>query len=443
MPGSNDSSSGSNGSNTKPVRHVDYSLWRDPSSLAAVPGQHPGRVLDPATALTIDGIRPFPTVYIGPRILISKRPGWERQLERLNAVAAGLGWALTEDRPNRPRSHQELPGRGVGQGSSRRPSSSDCRCWTVRLTVSVPGGAPDPAREAPLAPDGWVLLQNARIKYGIEEMRGVGLDHVMFIRSIDPSPYHDSNPTTTRTPITTPIPSARAQAVATYGLPGSVAASRSPMSVRPCPAAATTRSPAAGRSWPSSTRGAVTTTGSTASCVATCDAGSRDRLHRRGLDPERYPDQTGASTAASIRWLITDFHLRADPTGVPGRGHPRLASRRIRRPHRRVGAGELLRLIAELVWRALGDPTNPDEPQIDVLNLSMGYYHETPTDQQFDSTMYEILRLIAEAGPPSWCSAGNDATARPMFPRPSSRGSTARVASGRATSRHRWSRSAR
>ena len=54
-------------------------------------------VLDPATALTIDGVRPFPTVYIGPRILISKRPGWERQLERLNAVAEGLGWALTED----------------------------------------------------------------------------------------------------------------------------------------------------------------------------------------------------------------------------------------------------------------------------------------------------------------------------------------------------------
>ena len=28
---------------------------------------------------------------------------------------------------------------------------------------------------------------------------------------------------------------------------------------------------------------------------------------------------------------------------------------------------------------------------IDVLNLSMGYYHETPKDELFDPTMYDIL----------------------------------------------------
>ena len=54
---------------------------------------------------------------------------------------------------------------------------------------------------------------------------------------------------------------------------------------------------------------------------------------------------------------------------------------------------------------------------IDVLNLSMGYYHETPKDELFDPTMYEHpARSSASAASPWCCSAGNDATARPMFP---------------------------
>ena len=53
---------------------------------------------------------------------------------------------------------------------------------------------------------------------------------------------------------------------------------------------------------------------------------------------------------------------------------------------------------------------------VDVLNLSLGYYHETPEDLLFDPTMYRILRRLGECGVSVVCSAGNDATARPMFP---------------------------
>ena len=53
---------------------------------------------------------------------------------------------------------------------------------------------------------------------------------------------------------------------------------------------------------------------------------------------------------------------------------------------------------------------------IDVFSLSLGYYHETPEDLQFDPTLYDILRLMGECGVAVVCSAGNDATARPMFP---------------------------
>jgi serine protease len=70
--------------------------------------------------------------------------------------------------------------------------------------------------------------------------------------------------------------------------------------------------------------------------------------------------------------------------------------------------------IAELA-RRYRDGEDGGHP-IDVLSLSMGYYHETPDDLLFDPTMCEILRLLGECGVVVVCSAGNDATARPMFP---------------------------
>jgi subtilisin family serine protease len=70
--------------------------------------------------------------------------------------------------------------------------------------------------------------------------------------------------------------------------------------------------------------------------------------------------------------------------------------------------------IAELVRRHR-EGEDGGQP-IDVLSLSMGYYHETPEDELFDSTMFDILRSMGECGVTVVCSAGNDATARPMFP---------------------------
>ena len=75
---------------------------------------------------------------------------------------------------------------------------------------------------------------------------------------------------------------------------------------------------------------------------------------------------------------------------------------------------EALRGIAELVRRHRDG--EPGGLAIDVFSLSMGYYHETPEDLLFDPTMYDILRLMGDCGVSVICSAGNDATARPMFP---------------------------
>ena len=54
-----------------------------------------GRVLDPGTALAVKGVRPRSTVYVGPRLIVSESAGHATVIERLQQVAAGLGWVAT------------------------------------------------------------------------------------------------------------------------------------------------------------------------------------------------------------------------------------------------------------------------------------------------------------------------------------------------------------
>ena len=76
----------------------------------------------------------------------------------------------------------------------------------------------------------------------------------------------------------------------------------------------------------------------------------------------------------------------------------------------------LTKVTPELVRRHFaGEPGG--SRVIDVLNLSMGYYHETPQDKLFDQTLYDLLKVLGDCGTAVVCSAGNDATARPQYPR--------------------------
>ena len=68
-------------------------LDRDPAPpRPAVIAGLEGRVLDPATAITVKGVTPRPTVYVGPRLLISKSVDFDGALRVLRAVAEPLGW---------------------------------------------------------------------------------------------------------------------------------------------------------------------------------------------------------------------------------------------------------------------------------------------------------------------------------------------------------------
>jgi subtilisin family serine protease len=70
--------------------------------------------------------------------------------------------------------------------------------------------------------------------------------------------------------------------------------------------------------------------------------------------------------------------------------------------------------VVELLRRHREDPETGHP--IDVLNLSLGYYHETPLDGLFTETLNALLTRARELGCVVVCSAGNDTIDRPAFP---------------------------
>jgi len=82
-----------------------------------------------------------------------------------------------------------------------------------------------------------------------------------------------------------------------------------------------------------------------------------------------------------------------------------------------VAEGDLLSALAGLLARQrLAVNAGRPELAIDVVSLSLGYYHEQPEDAAFDPMLLAPLQELGALGVTVVASAGNDATARPMFP---------------------------
>ena len=76
---------------------------------------------------------------------------------------------------------------------------------------------------------------------------------------------------------------------------------------------------------------------------------------------------------------------------------------------------DVLTMLAARQAAALAD--GGDRSQVlDVLSLSLGYYHESPEDADFDAGLLGALRDLAGQGVAVVCAAGNDATEREMYP---------------------------
>ena len=324
-----------------------------------------------------EGVTPRPTVYVGPRLLVSNRSTSPERSDVLRGVArtASAGPWTSEQR---------------GPAHGEACASGCARSAVVRRL-----------RPGAIAPDGWTLLQQARAQYGVEPLRGVGLDHVVFSAPVESEslripaiPYP-----TLRTRSTSSDPSharatRRVYRSAPTRCPARAVASRSRTSGPRPRRRPTASSPGGGRWWRSSTPGAATHPW----LDGVVDGGRDPRRRARSAtptpttDPEIVGDLSRAARRVH-RPAVGPRHLHRGPgpPGLPRRRHPRLAGRALRGPDRRVrpgrGAG------ADRRAGATGDRRGEAGGRpIDVLSLSMGYYHETPEDVLFDPTMYEILR---------------------------------------------------
>ena len=69
-----------------------------------------------------------------------------------------------------------------------------------------------------------------------------------------------------------------------------------------------------------------------------------------------------------------------------------------------------------LVRQAQAQLTGSSAEVIDVISLSLGYYHEQPEDVLYSSALSGTLRSFGELGVCVVAAAGNDHTSTPMFP---------------------------
>ena len=359
--------------------------------------RHSARFLDPENATVVDGIpEPRPTAYLSRRLLLSTRADRRKVLPKLKQTADELGWVL------------DVADEETCSTVKRRRKGQEQTLGVARIALRPKKGT------AGAPPDGWKLLQHARAKHGAEAVQGVGLDHLLYATAeVTPAPHYDGHPYVGDNPHYDGHP-VDAGAIASYGRAGS--GGRQPVAVvLPRPHRArrlVTRRPVVG----------ILDTG----CgthpwlkdVVREDVmldGAPIGYTDPETDPEAHGDLTGLLDGAIDA-------LAGHGTFIAGLVHQAcpdadILSWRVVQSDGVIVESDLidaLTKIAELVRRhAAGEDGGL---AIDVLSLSMGYYHETPEDVLFDPTMYDLLEMMGECGTVVVASAGNDATARPMFP---------------------------
>ena len=82
-----------------------------------------------------------------------------------------------------------------------------------------------------------------------------------------------------------------------------------------------------------------------------------------------------------------------------------------------IAEGDLVGCLQRLALRqVLARKPKSSLVPVDVVCLSLGYYHEQPGDPAFDALLHGPIRLLGQYGVAVVVSAGNDATSRPAFP---------------------------
>jgi subtilase family protein len=401
----------------------------EPRRAAPPPGlldQHGSRTLDPAAATRFGDQLLQSTVYVGARLLVRPSHDEDAVLERLTRIAGAepFGW---DTRVNRTDERMRELAEEVGI------TADDPQPLLYRVDL-LPRWENGPS--AP--PDAWPVLQAFRASYppGSPQRELVQLDHVLTAHpeaGLTVNPYWRGS-SATGTPYWrgssvggTPywrgsgtgnpyldLPSGLAE----YAAPGF--GGRSPVTWVGAEPVWSTPEQLAGRRRP---------------VVAVLDTGIGE--HR--WFPDEVVDR--APHVAELPIGLTDPESAPEDADVrlnplvgeldPSAGHgtfiaglvrqkcpdARLLAVRVLRGDTVVPEADLLEAL-NLLWlrqkRAIAR-RRPDE-LVDVVTMSLGYYHESASDAAFDPLLLAPLRGLAALGVVVVVSAGNDATLRPMYP---------------------------
>ena len=352
------------------------------------------RVLDPSTAVRVPGQPPYrSTVYVADRLIINGDADDATRAALAQAAEQNGVRLVYEEGDREPRSH-----------SAARAAGLDGRTDLFSTVVDLVPTGDGPATP----PNAWQVLQTFRTILGRDaaSINAVALDHLMAATAgpdIGGNPFIGGH--------------AAGGASDQYGTPGY--GGRAPVDwVGPEP----TRCP--DEKWTG--RRPV---------VAVLDTGvgrhpwlGPDIVTKNptvngtpiGLqDPSTDPELTGVVDDPYEGTLDSDSGHGTFIAGLIRQKCPdaNIVAVRVMSSDGAVAERELLDALKLLVVRqhaaqATGDLAN----MIDVVCLSLGYYHEQPEDITFDPVLLDPLRALGECGVAVVVSAGNDATSREMFP---------------------------
>ena len=387
------------------------------------------RFLDPTAALRFEGEQLAPTSYAGDQLLLRPGPAAARVRALLTSAAEQEGYAATFD---------EVDSALVALAEQAGIALDDAQPLVVRVHLQRRhDGRPLPA------PDAWPVLQRFRALAGDHpERHAVQLEHLLTTAEggLRPAPYvaHAAglNPYVAHPYVASPY------VAHPYVAHPYVAHGGDPYS-QPTPAAtAEYAQPGWGGrmpvTWvgPRPTRRADDELGGTRRpVVAVLDTGAgthpwlpdsvvdrepRCADLRIGLtDPETDIERTGVVTGRLTGSLDIEAGHGTFIAGLVHQRCPdaRILSVRVVQPDGVINEYDVLQAL-NMLWlrQELAVRYRRPADLIDVVSLSLGYYHEQPADALVDPLMLAPLRALARLGVAVVVSAGNDATSRAMYP---------------------------
>ncbi len=406
---------------------------------AAMLLRHGARVLDPGSAVAVDGVpTPQSTVYRAKTLLVPGNLHGQEPIRALNKILEPIGVNLVSS----------VPGRGKNHGKGHR---IDVLPELPRPAVLVPVKGSD----TPVVVDAWLALQTLRAATRAgkhdrtldrADVDRIGLEHLLIGSAITGSPATSggggigggpgtnndgSGPTSTdsylfsggdsRTPVAVlldpPARKSAAHCVKVYG--------RRPVfavldtGVRAHPWLDVTAKAGGGYDTdPNGDGDGFIELDHDIQDAIRAESESAEAFDDRPRQVIRRPWDTPVTTDPLLGELASDTGHGTFISGIVRQLAPdaRVLAIRIMHGDGAVYEGDLLCALHELANRvaaaqAGGDPAK----MVDVVSLSLGYFSEA-SDAAFDSALWQAIEALLGMGVVVVAAAGNFATSRRFYP---------------------------